>query len=685
VTDGKSALRVEFSKAASVELPSGPQPWDWHEYGGLAFDFTNPTEKEIGFDIELSEASSSVGANHQVFDGDGIVGPHDTVSYYYPIGLSSPLAHGMRGGPPAIPGIYPVNLDGANVWIDARHIRDFKFSFWGPASPQTIIIDNIRLLPSFNYDAIVDAFGQYTRANWPGKVKTVQDLLTQKEHEEEQIKDEPTIPDRDQYGGWASGPQVPSAGFFSTVKRDGKWWLVDPDGHLFFSLGIDVIAFPANDMSTFVEGRENMFSWLPSSNDPLSRYYDHASHVIYGPIKEGRTFDFYKANLQRKYGAGWLYTWQTSALERLRAWGFNTIGIWSGPALYAYKKALYTASIDIHGDYAHVSSGIDYWGKMRDPFDRKFAEAVDAGAREGTRKYRDDPWCIGYFVDNELSWGGFGRASDKEHYGLAYGALAGDKSSPAKKAFVQQLQSRYARVEELNKSWGANFASWSALLDEPHHLQAALTPQMREDFGRFLQAFAGQYFKVVHDALRKYDPHHLYLGCRFAWRTPEAVTAAARYCDVVSSNIYRSHLEPDEWAFATSLNKPYVIGEYGFGALDRGMFHFGIVATANQQARAAMYKLYVESVEDNPAFVGCHWFKYCDQPLTGRFLDSENNNDGFVSVTDTPYQEMVYGAKAVHSEVYRRRSGRWKSRNARKAGADRTVSGIVPAWHDYLE
>lgn len=153
-------------------------------------------------------------------------------------------------------------------------------------------------------------------------------------------------------------------------------------------------------------------------------------------------------------------------------------------------------------------------------------------------------------------------------------------------------------------------------------------PEMKEDFGKFLQTFAEQYFKVVHDALAKHDPHHLYLGCRFAWRTQEAVNAAARYCDVVSFNIYRSHLEPEDWAFTTSLNKPCIIGEFHFGAVDRGMFHTGLVATASQQARAAMYKQYIESVEDNPAFVGCHWFQYYDEPLTGRVYDGKTTISG---------------------------------------------------------
>jgi agarase len=45
-----------------------------------------------------------------------------------------------------------------------------------------------------------------------------------------------------------------------------------------------------------------------------------------------------------------------------------------------------------------------------------------------------------------------------------------------------------------------------------------------------------------------------------------------------------------------------------------------------------------------------------DQPLTGRWFDGENYNIGFVSITDTPYPEMVAAARRVHGQMYRRRA-----------------------------
>ena len=45
----------------------------------------------------------------------------------------------------------------------------------------------------------------------------------------------------DRFGGWADGPKLNATGAFRTEKLDSKWWLVDPDGRLFFSLGVQAV------------------------------------------------------------------------------------------------------------------------------------------------------------------------------------------------------------------------------------------------------------------------------------------------------------------------------------------------------------------------------------------------------------------------------------------------------------
>jgi len=172
-----------------------------------------------------------------------------------------------------------------------------------------------------------------------------------------------------------------------------------------------------------------------------------------------------------------------------------------------------------------------------------------------------------------------------------------------------------------------------------------------------VKAFALQYFRSVRETLRRYAPNHLYLGCRFAWYTPEAVEAAAETSEVLGFNFYVPRIERARWKFLEAYDRPILSGEFHFGALDRGMFHTGLVPARNQQERAQMYAEYVRSVVEHPYFVGCHWFQYIDQPLTGRWFDGENYNIGFITITDTPYPEMVSAARAIHQQIYRLRWG----------------------------
>src|SRR5208283_4803160 len=123
VTEGKSALKVEFIRpgTASIELLSETSAWDWSAFGAIAVDVSNPADQEVRIGIELNDVPTRNLA--QYVGGSGNVAPHDAVSYYYPLGASSSLEHGMRGGPPTVPGITPVSdIPGSNRRLDAGHV-----------------------------------------------------------------------------------------------------------------------------------------------------------------------------------------------------------------------------------------------------------------------------------------------------------------------------------------------------------------------------------------------------------------------------------------------------------------------------------------------------------------------------------------------------------------------------------
>ncbi len=156
---------------------------------------------------------------------------------------------------------------------------------------------------------------------------------------------------------------------------------------------------------------------------------------------------------------------------------------------------------------------------------------------------------------------------------------------------------------------------------------------------------------------KQLPPNQLCLGCRFAWVNDRAAAAASRFCDVVSYNRYTRSVA-DLRLPAGAEDKPLIIGEFHFGALDRGLFHTGLVPVADQAARAEAYRAYVRGALANPLMVGTHWFKYQDEPTTGRPLDEENYQIGFIDICDTPYPETIAASREVGNEMYKLRSAK---------------------------
>ncbi len=635
IRDGKPAIEVRFHKVdwPNVYFTPAEGLWDWSASPGLAVDIFNPEKEPVTVSMRVDNAGADGVSNCNTGTTTAAPGKWTTLELRLNTGTQTRF-WGMRGTPEG-PGFH-------NQPIDPKKITAFQVFLPRPSREHTLILRNFRLVGGSD-DAvtlpIVDRFGQYKHADYPGKLKDEKDLAKRREAEEKVLKAAPELPGRDKYGGWADGPKLKATGWFRTEKIDGRWWLVTPEGRLFFSIGVDCV----NDWEqTFIEKREPWFEWLPDPEGEFKPAFGYARNVhsmaetIGG---EGRTFSFYKANLIRKYGAGWHEKWRDNAYARLRAWGFNTVANWSAPNVLERSPMPFTATASVSGEFRRIEGGGGYWGKMPDVYDPKYAVAADASLAK-VKQFAGNPLCIGYFVDNEIAWDAVER-----------GPLAGPADQPCRIEMVKQLQARHGSLDALNKAWGTDASSWEALRvpDRPNET-------CRKDLDEWVYSFARRYFEIVKGALRKHAPNQLYLGCRFAWSHPAAIRACDDVADVVSFNIYRPLVDCAAWT--GKLKKPVIIGEFHFGALDRGMLHTGLVPTADQADRAAHFKRYVQSVADCPSMVGCHWFQYVDEPLTGRVYDGENYNIGLVDVTDTPYPELISAAKEVNAEVYTRHSGR---------------------------
>jgi hypothetical protein len=494
------------------------------------------------------------------------------------------------------------------------------------------------------YFPLINTLGQYRHKEWPGKTKGVEALAAQRDAEKSRLEAEAAELSRrgawNQYGGWADGPKLEATGFFRVQKHDGKWWLVDPEGRLFWSHGIDCVRMLD---ATPIEEREAWFEDPPWAQPELAEFIIPSAYALKGHYagRSPRCFSFAGANLKRKYGPEWREVHPLVIHQRLRAWGLNTIANWSDLSVALLRRTPYTDSASSRGTKM-IEASEGYWSKFPDVFDPSFAESVKRSMTPKVGKSAGDAWCIGYFSDNEMSWG--------DELSIATAALASPPEQAAKRELIADLRTKYGDVARLNAAWGTAHASWEALAASTARPDAA---KAGDDLKAFYTKAAEQYFRTVRDAIRAVAPKQLYLGCRFAWVNARAAAAAAKYCDVVSYNLYRRSVA--DFKMPGGLDVPLIIGEFHFGALDRGMFHTGLVPVANQAERAATYRSYVEGALKHPQFVGTHWFQYQDEPTTGRVLDEENYQIGFVDIADTPYAEITAVSRAIGEGLYRLR------------------------------
>jgi len=621
-----------------LKAPDGG--WDWSAYDGVCFTVFNPHDIAVNVAMRLDNE----GANGADLSNNlrKTVRPGSRLEFNMLFKRSGDRKlWGMRGMPGAA-------QYGEGKPLDLSRITALQLFLPVPDREYRLILEKVVLFKQDGEGGVgvqfpfVNKFGQYIHDEWSGKLHSEEEFAERIEREHFAWGRMPQLPDRDRFGGWAKGPKRKATGWFRTEEIDGKWWLITPEGTLFFSLGITCVGTWER---TFVEGRKDWFEWLPEENDPIyGSLYSHVkgAHSMADSIGgEGKTFGFYSANLMRKYGPDWAVKWRDSVYSRLRHWGFNTIANWSQEDVLVNSDLPFVAGTGLH-NVRLIENARGYWRKMVDVYDVSFQENVSSSIKNIAEKYGQNPLCIGYYVDNELAW-----------EGIIEGVLASTVEQPARQALQDFLLKRYETLEIMNNAWGISVDSWDAINNTN-----ATSETAKKDMSGFLYEFARQYFLVIQNAIDEFAPNQLYLGCRFASAPDEVVRACADVADVVSCNLYYPNIPADKYAGKNSLAKPVIIGEFHFGALDRGMFHTGLVGTKDQADRAAHYKQYVRSVVDNPSFVGCHWFQYIDEPITGRWYDGENYNIGFLDVTDTPYPEMVEEAQEVHAEVYTRRYGR---------------------------
>lgn len=634
---------VPKGKAQNFTITSGAQPWDLSRYLYLVADVHNAGAQEVTL-IARVEDPEYAGWHHY----------SESVARVAAGQSASVLVFLKRKNVPdaAIKKLFPAMHALPNgympIWsgLDPARISRVIFSIESEADAVKLELRGLRAtgvcdptpLSAPGYFPFVDAYGQFRHAEWPTKIHAPGDFETQRRTEAAALRAEPRPGNWNQYGGFQAGPQLAATGHFRVEKYAGKWWLVDPAGRLFWSHGVTGVGFSA---LTPVAGRRHFFEKLPPSDDA-----------------NPKMVNFYRTNLKHKYGDNAEATVAALTHDRLHSWGLNTLASWSDAAMTGLDRTPYTKTLHIGAPPLAPSL------KLPDPFDAAFAGNVRKAFEAERDTTGSDPWCIGYFIANELEWRG---GPD-----LVNEVLTAPARQAGKQAFVKMLQQRHATIAALNTAWRTAYGSWNDLLVATNKIEGggAFT-----DFTAFNEALAERYYQTCQSELKRATPNKLNLGSRFHTVNPIAVRAAARHGDVVSFNKYATGIR--SFSLPDGLDRPVIIGEFHFAAWDRSFTAAGDRSVLSQAQRADAYWYYLTGALDNPLVVGTHWFQYLDQPLTGR-ADGENWAIGFVDVTDTPYEALTEVSRELGATLYGRRLGL----NPPSTGKPEMANAAVPAPAD---
>ena len=488
---------------------------------------------------------------------------------------------------------------GPMTGVDSIGIRQYR-----PLLNSIVEIRNVELYredPGDKYmgsKPVLDELGQSNLLDWEGKPHGLKQLQKLWRAEERETVSTESLYGYNSYGGYTEH-RLQGSGFFRKEQIEGRWWLVDPEGCLFLSVGVCCINIGSGGHVKDLDKRASMLKALPPKA------------YIHNGRGGNSSAEFSPWNLERRFGPDYQQPAIDLTFKRMNKWGVNTIGNWSQKELERAGRKAFTCTMNP----ACVDGGLFGLG---DPYELDFEEKLSASLRPLMTEYRDNPWLIGYYVGNEPTWVGAEQRVCE--------ALLNGRDRAMKTAFKQYLQA-YGDTPETRISF------------------------VYDTFDRYLAA--------VKRLQLRYDPHHMNLGYRFGdirAVNERVARICAKYFDVMSFNFYA--IKPDHHIMDRLLawtNLPMIIGEFHFGAIDRGMGQ-SLFQVRDQAERGKAYRNYVETGFSHPGLVGVTYFTWNDEDILGRF-DGENYNCGLVDVTNVPYREQTEAMMETARRLYQVHAG----------------------------
>jgi hypothetical protein len=362
--------------------------------------------------------------------------------------------------------------------------------------------------------------------------------------------------------------------------------------------------------------------------DPAGGLFIHQGVVTVAPLRTVGA----QAAFTAKFGDASRWAEQTTAW--LRENHFNGTGAWSDTdALAAVASPLaYTRMWNFMSSYGKQRGGTfqqpGHTGYPKDcifVFDPGFETFCDEHAKQ-LAATKDDPHLLGHFSDKELP-------------------------------FKREALANYLSLPESDPG----HAAATKFLRERHGASATPKDITEQDQQEFLALVVDRYLGIVGRAIRKYDPHHLFIGSRFhgaALRFPEVFRAAGPHLDVISVNYYNAWTPAPErlamWEHESG--RPSLITEWYVKAMDSGLGNTTgagwVVKT--QAERGQFYENFTLGLLESKVCVGWHWFKYMDNDPANTKTDASNrdSNKGILNARYEPYTPLLDAMRELNSRIH---------------------------------
>lgn len=426
---------------------------------------------------------------------------------------------------------------------------------------------------------------------------------------------------------------VGTEGFFRVGKDvDGRWWLVDAQNRPFFYRGVTSI------------NRAGKAGGRRAQDGPYAETVD-------------ARYDYRTAGPDRFVEA---------TIARLRDWGFNATGAWTEPTFHD-RGIVFTETLE----FAHTPQVIKEHGiRMPDVFDPAWEAEVERVCAEFCPPLRNSKLLLGYFTDNELSWlqpseedlsvqtklDEQGQSRSKPT--LLQAMLSIDPARPAYAAAWAFVLERHGSIEKLGDAWGVPMQSRDDLRAKTLAGDAILTAGYMKDQVDFTTLVAERYFRITSEAIRRHDPNHLILGCRFgAPPGPVVLKQCVRpHVDVVSANNYRDTMFERMSEYYDHNGMPILIGEFAWASdyYTRRAFPGEPAGLPREQRMIIKGRTALERTFTHPAVVGYTWYRWVetDPKRVRPWLY------GLVHMDDEPNTLTIDALRETNNRAERIRAGR---------------------------